>query len=98
MDEYLRFVTINFGLSGLLTVRTPREMIEGYNDPLVEVISTTPIYMGGDATTSPFLALNNQPTHPTNNTVAFFTGQDDYEMTRVYGQWLSQEYIMMKGK
>ena len=57
-----------------------------------------PIYMGGDATTSPVLALNNPPTHPTNNTVAFFTGEDDYRMTRVYGQWLGQEYILMKGK
>ena len=54
--------------------------------------------MGGDATTSPILALNNPPTHPTNNTVAFFTGEEDYTMTRTYGQWLGQEYIMMKGK
>lgn len=34
-DGYLRSVAINFGLSGVLTVRTPKEMIEGYTDPLV---------------------------------------------------------------
>ena len=34
-NDYLRSVAINFGLSGLVTVRTPREMIEGYTDPLV---------------------------------------------------------------
>ena len=92
-DSYLRFITVNFGLSGLLTYRTPREVIEGYTDPLVETINATPLYMGGDNTTSAFLALNNPPTHPTGNTVAFFTGEDDYEMTRQYGQWLGQEYI-----
>ena len=55
-DEYLRFITINFGLSGLLTYRSPREIIEGYTDPLVEVLNETPIYMGGDKTTAAFLA------------------------------------------
>jgi len=77
-DGYLRSVAINFGLSGVLTVRSPRELIEGYTDPLVAQLATMPIYMGGDATTDPVLALNNPPTHPPNNTVAFFTGVDDY--------------------
>lgn len=84
-DAYLRSVAINFGLSGVLTIRSPREIIEGYTDPLVAQLATMPIYMGGDATTSPILALNNPPTHPTNNTVAFFTGEEDYSMTRTYG-------------
>lgn len=35
-DGYLRSVAINFGLSGVLTIRSPRDMIEGYNDPLIE--------------------------------------------------------------
>ena len=98
LDEYLRSITINFGLSGLLTVRSPKEMIDGYYDPLIETLNETPVWMGGDNTTSAFLSLANPPTHPTNNRVSFFTGQDDYEMTRTYGQWLEQEYIMMKGK
>ena len=34
-DAYLRSIAINFGLSGVLTIRSPREMIEGYADPLV---------------------------------------------------------------
>ena len=34
-NTYCRSVTVNFGLSGLMSVHTPREMIEGYNDPLV---------------------------------------------------------------
>ena len=97
-NSYLRFVTINFGLEGLIMKLTPREMIEGYNDPLVETLNKTPLYMGGDNSTSAFLSLNDPPTHPKNNTVSFFTGEDDYRMTRQYGQWLGQENILMKGK
>jgi len=73
-------------------------MIEGYTDPLVATLNETPLYMGGDDTTSAFLALADPPTHPKNNTVAFFTGEDEYEMTRAYGQWLGQDKIMMAGK
>ena len=36
MEEYLRFVTINFGLTGLIAPYTPREVIEGYEDPLIK--------------------------------------------------------------
>ena len=63
-------------------------MIEGYTDPLVAQLASMPIYEGGDKTTSPVLSLVHPPTHPSNNTVAFFTGQEDYTMTRQYGQWL----------
>lgn len=94
-EKYLRFVTVNFGLSGLLGYYTPREVIEGYNDPLIQQLNSMPIYEGGDITTSPFLAMNKPPTHPANNTVAFFTGEEDYTMTREYGTWLNQSFIMM---
>ena len=33
--SYLRFVTLNYGLTGMFTSRSPREMIEGYDDPLI---------------------------------------------------------------
>ena len=73
-------------------------MIEGYTDPLVATLNETPVYMGGDNTTSAFLSLADPPTHPPDNNIAFFTGEDEYELTRTYGQWLGQEYIMMAGK
>lgn len=73
-------------------------MAEGYTDPLVATLNETPLYMGGDNTTSAKLALNDPPTHPKNNTIAFFTGEDDYPMTRAYGQWLGQENILIAGK
>ena len=48
---------------------TPREVIEGYNDPLVESLSEVPVYLGGDQTTSPFLSLNVDPTTTPNNPI-----------------------------
>ena len=97
-EKYMRFLTTNFGLSGLLGWYTPREVIEGYYDPLIETLNSMPIYEGGDSTTSPFLAMNIPPTHPSDNTVAFFTGEEDYTMTRTYGTWLDSPFINMKGK
>ena len=75
LKEYMNHVAINFGLSGLLTRRSPREMIEGYLDPLIETLNETPVYMGGDRTTSPLLSLAKPPTLPNNNKVALFTGE-----------------------
>ena len=41
-------MAINFGLSGVLTSRSPREMLEGYTDPFLAKLSTVPVYEGGD--------------------------------------------------
>lgn len=81
-NEYLRFITVNFGLEGLLVNRSPQELIDGYEDPLIQTLNAMPIYMGGDNTTSATLSLVNPPTHPDDNQVAFFTGVDDYKATR----------------
>ena len=47
-DQYLRSVALNFGLSSLLTIRSPKEMIDGYIDPHLEKLSQTSILKGGD--------------------------------------------------
>ena len=67
LDKYMKHVAINFGLSSLITQRSPREMIEGYIDPLIETLNETPVFMGGDNTTSPFLSLSKPPTLPNDN-------------------------------
>ena len=87
-QSYLKFVTLNYGVSGMFTYKTPREMIEGYTDPLIAKLNETPVYMGGDQTTSSFLSLDDPPTHPVNNPVSFFTGEGDYSITRRYGSWM----------
>ena len=42
------FVVVNFGLSGLLTQRSPQQIIDGYDDPFIETLNKTPFWMGGD--------------------------------------------------
>ena len=49
--------------------RSPREVLEGYNDPLIEELNSMYVYLGGDQTTSPFLSLNADPTTPANNPI-----------------------------
>ena len=90
-------LAINFGLDSLLQVRTPREMIEGYNAPLYETLSSLDLVKGGDKTRGPFLALNSLPTRPLDNHIALYTGESEYNMTRTYGGWMDQGSIMMNG-
>lgn len=54
------------------------------------------MYNGGDQTNDPFMSINTSPTQPPNNTVAFFTGTDDYLFTRRVARWLNLEYVSMK--
>jgi hypothetical protein len=98
MARYLRFVVIEGGLNGVFQYRTPREYIEGYTDPLIFQMSQTPVYNGGDQTNDPFISINNSPTQPPKNLIAFFTGTDDYLYTRRFARWLDLEYISMKRK
>lgn len=46
--DYLKYITINFGLNGQYYFASPRDYIEGYNDPLLETLASMPIYEGGD--------------------------------------------------
>lgn len=77
--EYVQYVTINFGLGGFYTFRSPREVLEGYTDPFLELIKSKPVYRGGDLTVEPFLSLNNLRTNGTR--VTMLTGAADYEQT-----------------
>ena len=67
--------------------KTPREYIEGYNDPLILAMQDIPVYLGGDKTTPPFMSLIADPTSPANNSVSFFTGTDDPIFIRSYALW-----------
>ncbi len=44
------------------------------------------------------MSLNESPINPKNNPVVFFTGTDDYLLTRSFGQWLGKSYISMAEK
>ena len=84
---------MNVGLNGLFYYATPRQYIEGYTDPLIETLTEMPVYLGGDQTVSPFLALDAPPTHPVNNPIAYLTGEDNYLLTRDYALWLNSTEV-----
>lgn len=96
---YLRYAAIQGGLFGLFTEKTPRQIIEGYVDPLVYSLTLLPVYTGGDATNSPFLSLTFGATNPPNNSIAFLQGSGDdkhsYLLTRTYVKWLGQATVAM---
>lgn len=54
--------------------------------------------MGGDQTINPTLSLNMPPTHPQNNPISFFTGVDNYQLTRSMGFWLNNTNVRVAGK
>jgi len=85
----------------MFTERTPRELIEGYNDPLIEALAEMPIYQGGDSTNSPFLSIIDAPTNPKNNKIAFMQGSKDdwqYYLTRSYVEWLGNTDVKIQGR
>lgn len=98
MRRFIRFLTIEGSMGGMFVFRTPKEMCEGYNDPIVSTLSKEPVYKGGDATSSPLMSINTSPNSPNNYSIAFFTGEGDYLYTRTFAQWLDRPYITMKRK
>ena len=73
--SYLQFVTLNYGLEGLFSKRTPREMLEGFIDPLQTRMYNTPVYIiGGDQIHSTNISIANMTMSSYDNSVSFFTG------------------------
>jgi len=100
--RYLKYVAFQAGLNGLFTCKTPRQIIEGYEDPLVKQLAGAEVYLGGDQTQSPFLSSDKSPTNPSDNTVEFLSGDTpdssakSYLFTRQYVGWLGRENIVMR--
>jgi len=61
MAEYLRFVALNVGFDGLFVKRSPREMIEGYDDARLEKLNERNLFEGGLAESSSRLNLGRLP-------------------------------------
>ncbi len=70
--RYIQYMSLEQGFFGMFYHKTPREYIEGYTDPLLQTLSETPVYLAGDKTNSPILAINIDPLSPANNPIAFF--------------------------
>lgn len=97
-NKYFRWVVLQGGLNGLFIKSTPKDYLDGFNDPLIETLQSLPVYLGGDQTTSPFLSLNAAPTSPVNNPIALLTGVDDYMLTRQQARWLDNQYVSIETK
>lgn len=101
----MRYVTIQAGLGGIYTKKSPRQIIEGYNDTMIETLRAMPAYAGGDQTKDPLLAINKSATNPEGNVIGFFSGDTgkgspdySYLLTRQYAQWLGRNDITLKYK
>ena len=55
LQDYLKFVTINFGMNSLITQLTPRQLIEGYTDEVLLAVKEAEPYRGGDESLNPFI-------------------------------------------
>ena len=58
---FFRWNALNFGLGGWFVELTPKQLIEGYVDPVMEKMSKTPLYLGGDMTLNPWVSIDNYP-------------------------------------
>jgi hypothetical protein len=96
--KYFRFIAREQGLNGLFQFRSPREYIEGFEDPLLVQLSQMPVYMGGDICQPTLMSLNNPPTTPVNNSIWLMTGSDDYMDTRKFSKWADVDYSSVKRK
>ena len=82
LKEYAQYVAINFGLGGLITKQTPRQIIEGYTDSTVQKINSQSLLKGGDATIDANLSLQYPLSDSKKQRIAFFTGEDEAEISR----------------
>ena len=59
--DYLKYIALNVGFDGLFTKRTPREMIEGYEDLHLKKVSKRTLYDGGLADRSAKISMGRLP-------------------------------------
>lgn len=55
---YITYLTLNLGLGGLYKKLTPRQVIEGYMDPVLYKVQQTPVYMLGNPTISTYVSAD----------------------------------------
>jgi hypothetical protein len=87
---YQRYIALNFGLGGFFAPLTPRQVIEGYTDSMLEMVKSTPVYMGGDMAIDSWISADKSAaTNPNDIPVVFNTGESDYTLTRQITAWFS---------
>ena len=84
---YLKYVTIQSGLGGLLTELSPGQIITGYFDTAISKYQEKPIYISGNRLTQPFFQViqygknqyttNGTQPGPHSQKVIMFTGETE---------------------
>ena len=87
--DYLRYATLEFSFGGMFKRVTVEETLFGYIEPNLERIKNTPVYEGGVPWMSDVLALIK----PSRSHMAFFTGEDDYKLGKVYAEYEGKTYV-----
>lgn len=82
--DYLRFVMI-YEVLGFFTKKSVKDLMWGYEDPLLKLVNETNYFMGGDRIPTNFSLLNNMWEPPEEgNEWSMYTGVDNYTMTRQF--------------
>lgn len=90
---YQKFLALNFGLGGLFTPLTPKQLIEGYTDSKAEYFKNKPVYVGGDASIpSSFMVDPPNRLSMSDNYVSMFTGETDDDLVRTFSLWNNKPY------
>lgn len=74
-------------LGGLTMTRPVQDILYGYTDPFLLMLSKMNYYAGGDPTVNPLFSLLNNMTNVPNdpsNKWSLYTGKNDSKLTRQY--------------
>ena len=76
---------------------TAREVINGYEDPLLYEINQVPIYKGGNQTSEYIQSLLRTPQAHNNVKISMFSGiEDEYLQTRKIARYEDKDYISVR--
>lgn len=98
VKRYLKFAVIEGQMGGLFTDKTPKQLIEGYDDEVNKEIAARDLLKGGNMALQTHFAINQAAKEPIVGQVfdAFFTGSDSYKMTRSYARVHGSPHISVK--
>jgi len=95
--NYIKYVALNFGLGGMFTYRSPRTFIEGYTDPVLSNLASSPIFWGGDGTVNPWIQVDPNNSTSLNNSVSYYSGDGNGLLTRTFNAWYNSSQITVPG-
>ena len=98
LQNYLKYIMIEFGLQGIVKSRTVNDILFGYRDPLLTIAATTNPVLGGDPSINPMVALvtNSSYEQASNFPQSVYSGKGDVSKTREYSSVYGYDYAVFK--